>query len=181
MPEIAASLPRADTAHLALLAEVEQALSSANGPSRTRIFSSTAKLFLQHAGSLDGDAVDLFGEVFLRQIEGVDAQSLAALSAPLAPIPQAPPKLMRHLAQHESAAVAAPVLMQTTSLDHADLMAIAKSCSAQHLLAICQRARIDADLSAVLIARGDQQTIDIRPVRPIGALSPDTRLASAVR
>ena len=164
MPEIA-TRPQ-DAAYVALLADVERAFQTANGPARKRIFSDTAKLFLMHAGKLGNDAVTLFGEVFLRQIDGVSEQALASFSGPLAPIPQAPQNLMRQLARHENPAVAAPVLMQTAGLDHADLMAIAKHCGQSHLLAIAQRADVPADLAAMLIVRGDQKTIDMLAKNP---------------
>jgi hypothetical protein len=164
MPEIA--IHPQDAAYVALLADVERAFQSADGPARKRIFADTAKLFLKHAGKLGSDSVTLFGEVFLRQIDGISEQALASFSAPLAPIPQAPQKLMRQLARHENPAVATPVLIQSAALDPADVMAIAKSCGNEHLLAISQRADVPADLAAVLIARGDQKTIDTLAKNP---------------
>ena len=157
---------RMTEARAALFAEIEQTLQSASEHSRARIFDGTARLFLKHADALDSDAVALFDELFLRQIDGVDTDALAALSAPLAPVLRPPVKLLRQLAHHPCAAVAVPILIKTTGLDSSEVLAIAKSCGPEHLLAICQRADIDTNLAALLIARGDQNVIDTLAKNP---------------
>lgn len=164
MPEVAVK-PDSEVRQ-ALFAEIEETLKTASDGSRARIFSGTAKLFLKHADTLDGETISLFDEVFLRQIDGVDTQALIAFAQPLAPITKPPGRLVRQLAIHESAAVAAPVLSKAKILSDAELQAIARISSADHLRAICERDEISEALSAILIERCDQQGIDLLAKNP---------------
>lgn len=156
-----------------LLAEIEETLRSASTQTRSRIFIRITDLFLQYAAALDEDAVALFGEIFLRQTNGVDTDILAEASARLAPLANAPPQLIRMLAQHGVAAVAAPVLALSPTLTTTDLVAIAEISSPDHMLAIAQRAVLDEQITQVLVERGNQ------PVMNQLAINPGARFTTA--
>lgn len=149
-----------------LLSDIEDKLRTASDAARARIFVRTADLFLHFAGALDAEGVALFDEVFLRQTDGVGDAALAETGARLAPVPNAPPYLMRMLARHGSASIATPVLRQSPTLKVQELIAIAKVSSQAHRLAIAQRATIDEALSRVLIEHGDQDVLNRLAANP---------------
>ena len=149
-----------------LLAEIEDTLRPAPTQLRARVFTRITDLFMQHADAIDGEKSALFDEVFLRQTGGVDTDTLAATSARIAPLPNAPPRLVATLARHGVPEVAAPVLAQSPLLTTAELVAIAGISSPRHLLAIAQRAVIEAPLSQVLIELGDQAVINQLATNP---------------
>jgi hypothetical protein len=149
-----------------LLGDIEDTLRGASVPTRTRIFERTGDLFLHHAEALDSEAVGLFDQVFLRQIDGVDEATLAATSARLAPIDKAPPYLVRMLARHGVAAVATPVLAQSPVLKTQELIGIAKVSSQAHRAAIAQRPEVDEMLTQVLVEHGDQDVMNRLAANP---------------
>ena len=155
-----------DAARQALFAEIEQTLGTATERERARILTGSKRLFLQHADTLDSNATALFDELFMRQVSGADIDALEALSNAVAALPYAPVKLVHYLAHHEQIAVAGPVLTIAKGLDPAEVMALAKCRGQEHLLAICQREDIDADLACELINRGDQRVIDTLAKNP---------------
>src|ERR1700749_3374689 len=72
----------------------------------------------------------------LRAIADVSARiALAETSTQLASIAQAPPGVIRRLAQHDEITVACPVLTKSPRLTQEDLVEIAKTKGEQHLLA----------------------------------------------
>lgn len=149
-----------------LLTDIEDTLRVAPTPARTRIFVRIADLFLVHCEALDNEGVSLFDEVFLRQTDSLDTETLAATAARLAPVPNAPPYLMRMLARHGDAAVAAPVLMRSALLKTQDLIGIAKVSSQAHRLAIAQRASLEETLTQVLVEHGDQDVMNRLAANP---------------
>ncbi len=75
-----------------------------------------------------------------RALADIDARTaLADMSAQLAPIAQAPRLVIRRLAGNDEIRIAAPVLQESARLGDDDLVAIAKTKSEQHLLAISGR------------------------------------------
>jgi hypothetical protein len=104
--------------------------------------------------------------VFLRQTGGVDTDMLAQAAARLAPLANAPPRLIRMLSRHGVAAVAAPVLTHAPALTTHDLVAIASISSPAHLAAIAKRAALDEQVTQVLIEKGDQPVMNELAINP---------------
>ena len=84
--------------------EVEAAIAAGTAGKCTETVERVTALFLSSAGSYNSEQIELFGDVFerlvntieLRAIADVSARvALAELSTQLAPVPQAPAKLMR--------------------------------------------------------------------------------------
>jgi hypothetical protein len=149
-----------------LLTEIDGTLRPAPTQMRCRIFGRVTDLFVEYADSLDAEAVRLFDEVFLRQTGGVDTDTLAAAAARLAPLHNAPPRLIRTLSQHGVAAAAAPVLTHSPMLSTSDLVAIAGVCSQDHLMAIAQRAELPHQVTQVLIEIGQQPVMNQLATNP---------------
>jgi uncharacterized protein (DUF2336 family) len=79
------------------------------------------------------------------------------LSERLAPVDHAPPGTVRQLAVNDEIIVAGPVLAQSNRLDEAILVAIAKTKSQAHLLAISARKQLNEPVTDVLVQRGDDR------------------------
>ena len=79
--------------------------------------------------------------------------ALAEMSEQLAPVAQAPPAVVRRLANHDEITVAGPVLKESARLREDDLIEIAKTKSEQHLLAISGRWWLKEVVTDALLAR----------------------------
>ena len=149
-----------------LLADVEETLRSASTQTRGRIFIRITELFLHYAPALDDEAVTLFGEVFLRQTNGVDTDALAEASARIAPQRNAPKRLIHTLSRHGVAEVAGPVLTHAPSLTSSELIAIAGYSTPEHQIAIAKRNRLDEQVTQTLIEIGHPAVMNQLCINP---------------
>lgn len=149
-----------------LLADVEEALRSASTQTRGRIFIRITELFLHYAPALDDEAVTLFGEVFLRQTNGIDTDALAEASARIAPLRNAPKRLIHTLSRHGVAEVAGPVLTHAPSLTSSELIAIAGYSTPEHQIAIAKRNRLDEQVTQTLIEIGHPAVMNQLCINP---------------
>src|SRR5580698_2672314 len=78
-----------------------------------RMLRQMTDLFLSDAERLNENQIGVFDEVLVCLIERMEAQTLAQLSVSLADTNFAPRKVVRQLAHHQEAAVAAPVLAKS--------------------------------------------------------------------
>jgi uncharacterized protein (DUF2336 family) len=122
-------------------------------------------LFLTSAGHFDGKQVELFDNVLERLVKAIEQRAiadvgarmaLAEMSAQLAPVTQAPPSAVRHLARNDEIGIAAPVLQESARLGDDDLVEIAQTKSEQHLLAISGRWWLKEVVTDALLSRGFQ-------------------------
>src|SRR5262245_31661085 len=119
-------------------------------------------LFLVSAGHFNGDQVELFDNVLARLIKTIELRSIADVSArmalaeisgQLAPVTQAPPSVIRHLADNDEITIAAPVLQESARLSDNDLVEIAQTKGEQHLLAISGRWWLKEVVTDALLSR----------------------------
>ena len=111
---------------------------------------------------MSSEQVELFDNVLERLIKTIEQRSiaditarmaLAEISAQLAPIAQAPPSVIGHLARHDEIAIAGPVLRKSARLSEADLIEIAETKGEQHLLAVSGRWWLKEVVTDALLAR----------------------------
>jgi uncharacterized protein (DUF2336 family) len=149
-------------AKLSVADEVEAAIAAGTAEKCAETAERVTALFLASAGSYSDEQIELFGNVFerlvntieLRAIADVSARiALAELSSQLAPVPQAPASIIRHLAQHEDISIASPVLTESPRLSNDDLIEIAKAKSEKHLIAVAGRWWLQEVVSDALLAR----------------------------
>jgi uncharacterized protein (DUF2336 family) len=137
--------------------ELEAALACGSPARRADILNRVADLFIFGADRYSPDQVQLFDDVMMRLLRGVDALARAGLAERLAPVANAPSTVIRMLASDDDGAVADPVLAQSELLTDQDLLQVACSKSQAHLLAMARRRNLSAPVTDRLIARGDRQ------------------------
>jgi uncharacterized protein (DUF2336 family) len=163
----------------ALIAELDEAVDGRSPERRAEILRQVTSLFLCDAHRLGEKQIAVFDDVLVRLIELADAPTLVPLSVNLGQASSAPRKAIRQLAFHPDASVAAPALRRSNRLLDQDLVEIAGTCSQQHLLAICGRQTIHAQLSDALVERGEQ-AVHIALAQNLGARFSEAGCAALV-
>lgn len=138
-----------------LLPELEQAIERGSPEQRERTLDQVTNLFLHGAESFSDAHVELFDDVLNRLILEIETRTLARLSQRMAPIANAPKRLIRRLAREDDIAVSGPVLLMSNRLSEIDLVDIAQTKSQAHLLAISSREILTPAVTDVLVSRGD--------------------------
>ena len=128
--------------------EVETAINNGTAEKRLETIKRVTDLFLASPESFNSKQIELFGDVLERLIKTIEIRAiadvsvriaLAEMSSQLAPVPQAPPSVVRRLAGNDEITVARPVLTESACLSTEDLVEIAKTKGEQHLLAMSGR------------------------------------------
>ena len=149
-------------AELSIIDEVESAIRMGSPEKGLETARRVTDLFLSSAGSFDDAQIALFDDVLerligtieLRAIADIGARiALAEISAQLAPVAQAPPSVIRRLANHDEIRIAGPVLQESARLDDGELVKIASSKGEPHLLAVAGRWWLKEIVTDALLAR----------------------------
>ena len=138
-----------------LIQELEQIVRCGPREKRIETLQRVTALFLAGAESYRDEHISLFDDVFGLLIEQIETRARAQLSIRLAPVTNAPAKLLRTLAHDDDIAVAGPVLKLASGLAEADLVQVAKIKSQAHLHAISARRVLGEAVTDVLVGRGD--------------------------
>jgi uncharacterized protein (DUF2336 family) len=138
-----------------LIAELETALSGGAGLQRFDVLRRITDLFLANAPAYAAEHVAVFDDVMEALIAKIQHEALVELSGRLAPVDNAPRKVVTQLSRHDDIAVSGPVLAQSPVLSDADLADVARTKSQAHLEAIAGRARISAVITDILVDRGN--------------------------
>ena len=142
-----------------LIDELEDALATGTEQRRLVVLRRISDLFIAGSGRYSPEQIALFDDVLLRLAEQIEEEARARLAHTLAPMTNAPPKIIRALAFDDAIEVAAPVLTASPVLSEADLVANARTKSQQHLFAISQRAALTEAVTDVLVDRGDHGVV----------------------
>jgi uncharacterized protein (DUF2336 family) len=143
-------------APLSLIPELEEVVQHGTREKRVETLQRITALFLDGASRYNDEHVDLFDEVFGLLIEEIESKARAELSNRLAPVSNAPIKVLRRLARDDDIAVAGPVLKLAPRLGEADLIDVATTKGQAHLHAISSRAALGEAVTDVLVRRGDR-------------------------
>jgi uncharacterized protein (DUF2336 family) len=139
-----------------LIAELESSLSQSAGYRRNDILRRLTDLFLDDAESLTRDQVVVFDDVMTYLIDKIERQALIELSGSLAPIDNAPVKVIGKLSRHQDIQISGPVLEKSKVLTDGDLIEIARTKSQDHLAAIAGRDRLAERVTDILVDRGNK-------------------------
>jgi len=142
----------------AVLAELDATLPEKSEDWRSTALRQIADLFLSGAAFYGGEQVALFDEVIGRLMQDTDRLELAALSNRLAPVDNAPVKVIGRLARHSDMAVCGPILGQAKGLPDADLVEVADKdrIDPNLLTKIALRPHLSAAVTDVLLKRGNK-------------------------
>ncbi|OAF05404.1 hypothetical protein AYJ54_00405 [Bradyrhizobium centrolobii] len=138
-----------------ILVELEEAVAACPPERCARILSAIVHLLVAGRERPQELLVNVVDGVLLRLTARVAASALVQLSTALAELDVAPQATLRHLASHDDADVARPILLKSQALSATDLEAVATSCGEQHRLAISARDRIEAGVTEALLRCGD--------------------------
>lgn len=145
-----------------IIGEIEAAIGAGSAAKCIETARRVTDLFLASAGHFNGEQIELFDSVLERLIRTIELRSiadisarmaLAEISAQLAPVGQAPPSVIRHLARNDEISIAAPVLQESARLGDDDLIEIAETKGEQHLLAISDRWWLKEVVTDALLSR----------------------------
>ncbi|MCZ7661374.1 MAG: DUF2336 domain-containing protein [Xanthobacteraceae bacterium] len=142
-----------------LIPELEDLLQGASSAKRAETLRRITELFLAGAERYSSEHVALFDDVLSELVIEIEMRALAELSGRVAAVENGPPKLLRRLAENDDISVAGPVLTHARRLADADLVAIAKSKSQDHLRAISGRRGVSEAVTDVIVQRGDARTV----------------------
>src|SRR5262249_7749217 len=108
-------------------AELETSLTHRSEAQRAAILRQITDLFLAGATTLSTEHVAVFDDVMTRLIERIEHEALVELSARLAPVDNAPAKVIGQLSRNDDIQVSGPILEQSRVLTDPDLVEIAQT------------------------------------------------------
>jgi uncharacterized protein (DUF2336 family) len=146
--------------HRPLIAELEDAVRRGSKEKRVETLRRITDLFLGEREQLNEAQIQVFDEVLGHLMARMESNALIELSERLAPINNAPIKVVHTLACDDEIAIAGPVLSMSDRLSAPDLIEIAAAKSQSHLLAIAQRSSLSESLTDTLLERGDRNVIN---------------------
>lgn len=162
------------------LNEVEDAIGNGSAGRRAEKVRRMVDLFVAGASRYSDQEISVFDDVLIRLTVEIETAAKALLALRLAPIDNAPPKLIRALAFDDVIGVAGPVLTQSKRLDDTALVENARMKSQDHLLSISKRQTLSEAVTDVLVQRGDQRVV-LSTVNNRGAKFSDAGFAILVQ
>lgn len=139
-----------------------------------------AELFFEDAARLRPNHVDLLDGILIDLVPYVETIARAELAERFSLLPNAPRSLVGQLARENEILVAAPLLRRSPLIDEQDLLEIARLRGQLHLLAIAERDALSADLTDVIVRRGDRDVVR-RTAGNAGALFSERGYAELIR
>jgi uncharacterized protein (DUF2336 family) len=118
-----------------------------------------AALFLQDAAHLLPKHVDFFDSLLVDLVPHAELKERAELAERLSQLGNAPRILVGQMARDNEILVAGPLLRRSNVIDDAVLLEIARARGQGHLLAMSERASLSAELTDVIIGRGDRDVL----------------------
>jgi len=144
---------------IAFLQDVQNAIAQGSFARRAEILRAVTDLFVDQHPQYSDEEIEVFDEVFTLLALEIETAAKVLLASRLAPIPNAPRKTIRTLAEDDVIDVAWPVLAHSPRLDEETLVDLACTKSQQHLLAIARRKTLTPRITDVLIARGERPVL----------------------
>jgi uncharacterized protein (DUF2336 family) len=140
-----------------LIIELDSVLGRSTLEWRNRILRRLTDLFLLDGASYTDEQIAVFDDVISHLIEKIDRRMLVELSNRIAPVKNAPVKVVGTLARHHDMQVAGPLLEKSDVLTEGDLVEIADRDRRDPALlpTIAARAHLSEAVTDILIRRGN--------------------------
>lgn len=143
----------------AFIQEIDGTIAQSSRERRGAMLRHLTDFFLVGADQYSDGEIALIDDIYVRLIEAIEESARALLAMRLAPLPKAPPKILRILAHDNAIDVASPILVQSEQLDDESLIDCAKHKSQEHLFAISRRRMLAERLTDILVTRGDRHVV----------------------
>ena len=117
------------------------------------------ELFLQGAGNLRSDHIDLFDGILINLVPHTEIAARADLAERLSLLANAPRALVGQLAREDEILIAGPLLRRSPAIDERALLEIARIKGQGHLLAMSERPTLSPNLTDVIVQRGDREVV----------------------
>jgi uncharacterized protein (DUF2336 family) len=140
------------------LRDLDEAVSRGTPESRARALWHTTDLMV--TGRYSEDEIWTFGEVIGRLSDEIEVTARVQLAKRLARFDDAPVNIIHKLAFDDSIEVAGPILRDSERLEPYALVANVCTKDQSHLLAISKRKSLDAEVTDVLVTRGNQEVVN---------------------
>jgi uncharacterized protein (DUF2336 family) len=154
-----------------LIGEFELVLKEGTAEWRVRTLRQLSELLRSCVERLNPVQIDIFDDMLIRLLDSVGTAALAELSSTVADFASPPKQTIHQLARHQNPAVAGPLLSKSPVLIDADLIAIAKSRSQQHLVAVAGRHNLSEELSDVIVKMAGRDASRALAKNPAARLS----------
>jgi uncharacterized protein (DUF2336 family) len=142
-----------------LIPELEDVIRYSSSSRRADALRRVGSLFAETASRLNDDHVLVFDDVLCRLLDGVEVDVRVELAHLLGGIDNAPCQVVHRLVKDDDIAVARPMLRQCPRVAESDLVEIAETRSAAHLLALSKRKAIGPPLTDILIRRANRDVL----------------------
>src|SRR5882672_8175783 len=142
-----------------LIPELDDIVSRGDPKRRADAARRVSELFLQGAASFRSDHVELFDGVLTSLVPHAEIEARAELAERLSLLANTPRGLVGQLAHEDEIAIAGPLLRRSPVIDEKMLVEIASMKGQGHLLAMAERPTLSADLTDVIVARGERDVI----------------------
>jgi uncharacterized protein (DUF2336 family) len=126
---------------------------------RTEAARQISEMFLQGAAGFRPDHVDFFDGVLTDLVPRSELGLRAELAERLSLVANAPRGLVGRLAREDELSVAGPLLRRSPVIDEKQLIEIAGLKGQGHLLAMAERSALSADVTDVIVRRGNRETV----------------------
>src|SRR6201996_2985771 len=142
-----------------LIPGLEEIVRNGNPERRAEAARRIADLFFEDAAHLRPNHVDLFDEILIDLVPHTELIARAELAERLSLVANAPRVLVGRLARENEILVAGPILRRSPVLGEETLLEIARVKGQAHLLAMAERPKLSADLTDVIVERGDRDVV----------------------
>lgn len=140
-----------------LLKQLDESMSRGSDQSRLRALWHATDVLI--SGQYSEADIWTFGEVIERLAQGIEVAARSELARRLAHAGNAPINCIRQLAHDPSIQVAGPILRHSARLDVPTQLAIARSKSQPHMVAIARRQSIAERVTDVLVVTGNRNVV----------------------
>src|SRR4051812_25588485 len=164
----------------ALIPGLDEIVSGGDPQRRADAARRISELFLQGAANFHTDHIDLFDGVLTSLVPHTELATRVDLAERLAMLANAPRVLVGQLAHEDEIAIAGPLLRRSPVIDEKMLIEIASEKGQGHLLAMADRPALSADLTDVMVRRGDRDVVR-RTAGNAGALFSTTGYSALIK
>ncbi len=160
--EIPAGVAQAATSpRLAVIAELEEAITRGSSQRRIEMLMRVTDLFVGGSGRFSDEKIELFDDVMSRLALAIDVSARSMLARRLASMGRVPLNVTRLLANDDDIKVANPILGHADWFDDDNLLQSARTKGQEHLRAIAQRKSVAEAVANVLVERGDNEVLRV--------------------